>query len=168
MCHLTLKDGNETKFNCTGTVLPGKKDLWKWSGCVVVDEFKDSTPSPPPSEFCTEKWRQYCSVIRSAMDALKIKNKITLLTVTVLFLFALFNLILEEQMFWTEQHDWKLFFSPRCRWFCAATRAWSWCPLPSPPPSPPPSQSSALTRNVLKYGVSVPIRRSMFYNKKIR
>jgi hypothetical protein len=48
----------------------------------------------PPSEFCTDEDN---SVIRSAMDGcLEIFKKIiTLLTVTVLFLFAFFNLIFD-------------------------------------------------------------------------
>ncbi len=50
------------------------------------------SPSPPPSEFCNDEDN---SVNRSVMDALRNSKKITLLTVSVLFLFAFFNLILD-------------------------------------------------------------------------
>ncbi len=49
------------------------------------------SPSPPPSDFCNDE--DNC-VIRSAMDVLRKLRKISLLTVTDLFLFAFFNLIL--------------------------------------------------------------------------
>jgi hypothetical protein len=44
------------------------------------------------SEFCNDENN---SVFRSAMEALSNSKKITLLTVTIFFLFAFFNLILD-------------------------------------------------------------------------
>jgi hypothetical protein len=66
---------------------------------VVLNPAKNSksaqlsplSPLPPPSEFCNDENN---SVIRSAMDVEKLQKN-TLLTETVLFLFAFFNLILD-------------------------------------------------------------------------
>ncbi len=68
---------------------PKKLSLNSWQGSAKLSPL---SPSPLPSEFCTDEDN---IVNRSAMDALRYSKNITLLTVTVLFLFTFFNLILD-------------------------------------------------------------------------
>ncbi len=62
--------------------------------------------SPPPSKFCNDENN---SVIRSAMDALSNSQKITFLTVTVLFLFAFLNLMLDTILLQLINHIFPVF-----------------------------------------------------------
>jgi hypothetical protein len=76
---------------------PCRLSKWAENGLVIFStilqtaQLSPPSPLPPPLEFCIDEDN---SVIRSAMHALRNKKN-TLLTVTVLFLFAFFNLILD-------------------------------------------------------------------------
>jgi hypothetical protein len=60
-----------------------------WQGSAQLTPLSQS---PPPSEVCNDENN---SVIRSGMDGLRNSKKISLLAVTILFLFTFFNLILD-------------------------------------------------------------------------
>ncbi len=63
-----------------------------WVGGWGSAQLSPLSLSPPPSEFCNDENN---NVIRSAIDALRNSQKISLLAVTVLFLFAFFIFILD-------------------------------------------------------------------------
>ncbi len=77
---------------------PQKPSVNSWQGSA---QLSPPSPSPPPSEFCSDEDN---SVIRSAMDGFHeiFKKLFNLLTVTVLFLFTFFNLILDAPRIYLE------------------------------------------------------------------